>query len=303
MASLLLLLVCALLGILAARYVKGATAFTQPLNWWVLHIALPALVLELIPKLEFEWHLWFLPVSQWLIFLGSWGCFVLLGRALHWSRQRIGAVTLTAGLGNTMYIGYPVIEALLGRDSLPYAVVADQAGSFLAVTIGGAAVTAIYGGQNAVSSIPLGRAIWQRLVKFPAVYALLLGVGVGALGGWPAALDEMLLRLGGTLTPLALFSVGLQFSLRLGPGRRAAVAAGLGWKLVAAPLVVYLMGAAAGLGETMLAVGVLQAAMPPMVAAAILANQYDLEPDLANTILAIGILVSALTLPLAGAGV
>jgi predicted permease len=48
-----------------------------------------------------------------------------------------------------------------------------------------------------------------------------------------------------------------------------------------------------------LTVGVLQAAMAPMISAAILADQYDLEPPLANTVLGAGILLSLLTVPLA----
>lgn len=38
--------------------------------------------------------------------------------------------------------------------------------------------------------------------------------------------------------------------------------------------------------------------MPPMISAAILASQHDLEPGLVNTVLALGILVSIVTLPL-----
>lgn len=299
MESLLLLLVCALLGILTARVVHGSSAFVHPLNWWVLNIALPALVLELIPKLEFGWYLWFLPVSQWLVLLGSWIFCVLMGRALQWSRRRIGGLTLIAGLGNTMFIGYPFIEAILGRDALPAAVVADQAGAFLGLTIGGVIIVALYSGLEVANASSLAHAIWRRLIRFPAVHAIIVGVVVGALGGWPLMIDNMLLRLGATLTPLALFSAGLQFRLYLEGSQRGAVALALMWKLALAPVVVALLGFAVGVGGMTFDVGVLQAAMPPMIAAAIMASQYDLEPDLVNTVLALGILLSILTLPIA----
>ncbi len=298
MESLLLLLVCAILGILAARFVRGAVAFAQPLNWWVLNIALPALVLELIPKLELGWHLWFLPVSQWLVFLGSWCFFAMLGKLLHWTPQRVGGLTLVAGLGNTMFVAYPVIEAALGRDALPYAVVADQAGAFIAFTIGGAVVVAVSSG-NAGQSGNLLHSIVQRLIRFPALYAIAIGLVVGALGGWPTLIDNLLLRLGSTLTPLALFSAGLQFRLYLGRGLRTAVATGLAWKLVLAPILIAGIGWITGTSGMALTVGILQAAMPPMISAAILASQHDLEPGLVNTVLALGILVSIVTLPLA----
>jgi predicted permease len=46
---------------------------------------------------------------------------------------------------------------------------------------------------------------------------------------------------------------------------------------------------------------VLQAAMAPMVSATILADQYELDPPLANTILGAGIVLSLLTVPLGSA--
>ncbi len=296
MTSFLLLLVCAVLGMVTARNVKGAASFTLPLNWWVLNIALPALVLELLPKLEFDWHLWFLLVSQWLIFGGAWVGFAALGRMLDWSKGRVGALVLTAGLGNTLFIGYPVIEAILGREALPYAVIADQGGAFMSFIVGGAIVAAVYSERDATRELALSRLIIQRLIHFPALYAIILGIGVGAMGGWPKDLDAMLLRLGGTLTPIALFSAGVQFRFGVSSDQRGPLAMGLAWKLLLGPLIVYAIGAAAGIGPPMLAVGVMQAAMAPMVSAAILADQNQLEPPLANSMLALGILLSVVTL-------
>lgn len=299
MESLLLLLVCALLGIVAARLVSGAREFVIPLNWWVLNIALPALVLELIPKLTLGWDLWFLPVSQWLVFLGSWAFFALMGKVLHWTPQRIGGLTLIAGLGNSMFIAYPVIEAALGREAMPYAVIADQAGAFMALTVGGAVITAVYSRTSVAASTQLTRVIVHRLVRFPPAYALVLGLAVGRFGGWPVPVDNLLLRIGATLTPLALFSAGLQFRLSLKGDQSGAVALGVAWKLLLAPLIIALLGWTAGSGGFTYTVGVLQAAMPPMISAAILAAQHDLEPDIVSAVLALGLLLSAITLPVA----
>jgi len=58
------------------------------------------------------------------------------------------------------------------------------------------------------------------------------------------------------------------------------------------------MGIAAGIGGLVLTAGVLQAAMAPMISAAILADQYELEPALANTVLGAGIVLSLFTIPL-----
>lgn len=292
MTAFLLLLACLLLGVLAARYARPPIGLAQALNWWVITIALPALVLELVPRIRLDPSLWFLVLSQWLVFLGAWLLFATLGRALHWSRGRIGALVLVCGLGNTSFMGYPLIDALRGRDGLSLAVVADQLGCFVALAIGGALIAALYSG-----STPHPREIARRVLLFPSFLALVAGIAVGQLGGWPAPAAELLARLGQTLTPLALFSVGLRFRLHLGPGQTAPLLMGLGWKLLLAPLAALGLGLLGGVSGLTLKIGVLEAAMAPMISAAILADQHHLEPPLANTVLGAGILLSLVSVP------
>jgi predicted permease len=293
MNAFLLLFLCFALGILVARFGKTPPGIVQGLNWWVLHVALPSLVLDLIPRLHFDWQLWFLVVSMWFVFVGACVVCAVFGHWLKWSRERIGALTLVAGLGNTAFTGYPLIEALRGKEGLGLAVVADQLGCFLALAAGGITVAAWYSGGK-----PQAAAIARRIALFPPFLALLVGVIANALGGWPAPLDAVYERLGATLSPLALFSVGMQFTLHLSRDQFGAVAFALGWKLVAAPLIVLGTGLALGIHGAVLAVAVLQAGMAPMISSAILADQYGLEPRVANATLGVGILISLLTIPL-----
>jgi predicted permease len=294
MSALLLLVACLVLGALVARIAHPPATLPQGLNWWVINVALSALVLHLIPTLRFDWQFWFLSASQWLVFLGAWAAFATLGRALHWSRARIGALTLVCGLGNTAFIGFPMIEALHGREGVKLALVADQLGCFLALAIGGTIVAALYSGKSAST-----KAVTRRVLTFPPFVALVVGIAIGLLGGWPPAVDAIFDRLGATLVPIALFSVGLQFRLQFQRGQAPAVLLALGWKLALAPLLVWLAGLAIGVSDAILTIAVLESAMAPMISAAILAEQNNLEPQLANTVLGIGIVLSLLTVPLA----
>src|SRR4030095_4445567 len=140
MSALLLLVACLVLVVLAARFAHPPATLPQGLNWWVINVALSALVLHLIPTLRFSWQFWFLSASQLVVFLGAWAVFAALGRAFHWARARIGALTLVCGLGNTAFIGFPMIEALRGREGVKLALVADQLGCFLALRLGGKTV-------------------------------------------------------------------------------------------------------------------------------------------------------------------
>ncbi|HEV2622653.1 MAG TPA: AEC family transporter [Frateuria sp.] len=293
MSALLLLFTCLVLGALVARLARPPAGLAAGLNWWVINVALPALVLELIPKLSFDPQLWFPVAAMWLTFGGAWLLFDWLGRRLRWSRERTGAVILVCGLGNTSFMGYPLMQALYGQGGLTLAVVADQLGAFPLLASVGIVVACLYAGRT-----PQPAAIARRIATFPAFVALLVGIAVGVLGGWPPAIEAVFKPLGATLTPLALFSVGLQFKFHPGERQLAAAALGLGWKLLLAPLACWALGVATGVGGLVLTVGVLQAAMAPMVSATILADEYGLDPPLANTILGAGIVLSLLSVPL-----
>lgn len=293
MSALLLLFTCLVLGALVARLARPPAGLATGLNWWVINVALPALVLELIPRLRFDPQLWFPIAAMWLTFGGAWLLFGWLGPRLGWSRERTGALILVCGLGNTSFMGYPMMQALYGQPGLALAVVADQLGCFPVLASAGIVVASLYAGR-----VPQARMIVRRVVTFPAFGALLVGVAVGLLGGWPKAMEGVFAPVGATLTPLALFSVGLQFKLHPGERQLGAATLGLGWKLLLAPLACWLLGRAAGVHGLVLTVGVLQAAMAPMVSATILADEYGLDPPLANTILGAGIVLSLLSVPL-----
>ena len=292
MLPLLLLAGCLLLGIVANLLWVVPQRLIHLLNAWILRIALPALILALLPRLSFERDLWFLVASMWIVFAGGWGVAAFAGGRLGWSRARTGAVALVAGFGNTAFIGYPLIEALRGIEALPLAVVADQFGGFIALATGGVIVASWYGGDRTHPAT-----LVRRIVLFPPFVACLVGVAAGRFGGWPDALERVLHLLGATLSPLALLSIGLQLSLRVRADAWRAIGIGLAWKLAAAPALVYAFGLAVGARGLTLVVAVLQAAIGPMVSAAILAEEHKLDATVANATLAIGVVLSLITVP------
>ena len=293
MSALLLLLVCLALGAVVSRFARPPVGTVPVLNWWVVNIALPALVLQLLPKVRFDPQLWFPPALMWLELLGAWLVMSLLGRALGWSRHRIGALVLVGGIGNTSFMGYPMLMALRGSEAMSLGVVADQVGSFAALATLGIVIASFYAGRN-VTAGQLAR----KVFGFPPFLALLAAIAVGMAGGWPPIVDRMLQAVGSTLTPLALFSVGMQLQLRPQRHELLPTMVGLGWKMLLAPLAGLLLAQWCGIHGPVRVAGVLQAAMAPMITAAIIADQYGLEPPLANTLLGAGILLSLVTIPL-----
>lgn len=296
MNALLLLLGCLSLGYAIARFADAPAGLARGINWWSLRIALPALVLELVPNLVFDPDLWFPILALWVVFVGAWIVAHFAGRALGWSRARIGAVVLMCGLGNTAFAGYPLIEALRGKESLGIAMIADQLGCFTALSIGGIAAAAYYSGGRAHPLV-----VMRRIAVFPPFIAFFVGLLAAQFGGWPDSLNSVLARVGATLTPLAMFSIGLQFHLQLDRAQLGAASVALGWKLFFAPLLVFALGISANVGHEILAVSVLQSAMGPMISAAILVDEHGLDTHVANATLGAGLLLSLVTVPLASA--
>lgn len=287
-AAFLLVIVAFVLGIV----LRGRFPVTAPatLNAWVMQVALPALVLKAVPAIPYSADAIVVGLMPWVTFLGALAGGVWVGRLRGWSRGTTGAVVLTAGLGNTAFVGLPLVTVLIGAEAVPLAVVADQLGSFAVFSTLAIATAAAFAG----SGVALRTIVW-RLVTFPAMPALFIGLVARSLGGWPLVLNDLFAALAATMTPLALFSVGLQLRVTGLAANADALVAALGYKLVLAPLAVF--GIVRGLGvEPMAAeVAVAQCAMAPMVTAGILAQEYDLDPQVATGIVGVGIPVSFLS--------
>ncbi len=115
---------------------------------------------------------------------------------------------------------------------------------------------------------------------------------------YPGWLDALLQRLGATLIPIALVSVGYQLHLSHVRGKALPLATGLVFKLAIAPALILLLfaGLLGSRGEV-LQVTVFEAAMPPMIGASIVAMDHELDPPLLTLMVGIGIPLAFLTLP------
>src|SRR5262249_33709152 len=223
------------------------------------------------------------------------GCafFWLVGRMLGFSPATTGALMLTGGLANTAFIGLPMIEAFYGPEFLGLGILIDQVGSYLVLSTVGIIVASIYSSGESLNA----KAIIRRIALFVPFQAFVLALVLLPFA-YPAWLSELLKRLGGTLIPLALVSVGYQLRLSAVRGKAIALMTGLFFKLALAPaLILVLFAALLGAEGQVMRVTVFEAAMAPMIGASIVAMDHDLDPPLVTLMLGVGIPLSFLTLP------
>jgi predicted permease len=291
MNNLILLILCFIAGMLLRRFRRMPDNAPATLNSFIIHVSLPALTLFYIHQLKFSGDMLLTGLMAWLVFGFSVGFFWLIGRWLALPRATVGALMLVGGLGNTSFFGLPMVEAFYGQTGLSTAIIADQLGSFFALSILGITVAGIYS-----SGRPSALQIIKRIALFPPFISLLIALLLIPIE-YASWFTVLLKRLGDTLAPLALLSVGLQLRLgHIGEHKRN-LAIGLGFKLVLAPLAIFLLYVPLlGSHGQAMQVTLFEAAMPPMITAAIVAAEHDLDPPLANLMVAAGLIISFFTL-------
>lgn len=291
MANLALLLLCFGLGTLARRSGALPDDSHRAVNAWVLYVSLPALVFRSLHRVTVEPSLFASATLLWLVFAVP-----ALVALVRWRRGApvgpTGAVALCAGLGNTAFVGLPLVESVAGPAALGPAAVVDQLGSFLALFLFAMPFAALLSGAAGAARRSL-----TKLLTSPATWALVLAFWLRDVE-LPAAAALVVNRLADMLSPLALASIGWQLDLSALRGRGRAVALGLSWKLLLAPaLVAAALWLARGGLDFSARVVVLQAAMAPMVTAGVVAAEHDLEPRLAAALIAVGVPLSLMTVP------
>ncbi|WP_338815437.1 AEC family transporter (plasmid) [Bernardetia sp. Wsw4-3y2] len=310
MENLLLIFACLGLGFIFKQISIFPKDTHKGINTYIIWVALPCLALVYIPKLELSMSLIWLALMAWVVFGLSILLFKVMAKIFKWSRQTEGCLVLACGLCNTSFVGFPLLEFLYNsKEPLQYAIVCDQAGSFLVVATVGLIVAMSYGGDK-----PTGKIILKKLFYFPPFLAFLVALVILPFGGIEQfftyflseingfeelgiILENVLIKLAAPLVILALFSVGLQIEFSkenfrfLNP-----FFFGLLYKLFLAPLAIYFLYLIV-FEEKNIAfdVGVLEAAMAPMVTGVLLAQEYQLNPKLGGFLLAIGIPLSIAT--------
>jgi predicted permease len=292
MSNILLILISLLGGILLNKYKILPNDSAKTLNSFIIYLSLPAITFYYIPKSSWNLEMTF-PFLMPVLVLGLSTIFFLsIQPILKYSKQTLGALILVAGMGNISFVGYPVIEAVYGGSGLEIAIMVGQ-GGFLSVSVLGVLIAMKFSSKSG----KLKEIAWNVL-KFPPFIAFLLVLPLSFLKlDFSEPLQDSFKQLGGTLTPLAMVSVGLQISFDFKGINWKNVLVGLSFKLLFAPILILLIAKVLlASGSLIGKVSILEAAMPSMVTASIIATEYNLNPKLANFLVGFGLLISGFTL-------
>ena len=292
MSNIILLVACFALGIVLRLSGRLPDNTPSALNGFVVNVSLPALTLLTIHSLAPDPKLVLSALMAWVLFGIGVAFFWLVGRLMKLSRSTTGALILTGSLANTSFIGLPMIETWYGSEFLGIGILIDQLGSYFVLSTLGVIVAGVYSSGAHLDV----RAVTRKILTFTPFVSMLVALALMPFT-YPEWLNTLLQRLGSTLVPLALVSVGYQLRLSQIRGRLPLLGIGLAFKLVIGPLLIFLLFVVLlGQRGPVMQVTVFEAAMGPMIGAAIVAMDHDLDPGFVTLMVGIGIPASFVTL-------
>lgn len=295
--SFLLIVGFIFIGWIAKRNDWLSDTHISSLNNYVIWICLPAIALLKLPLLDFKWSLLFPALMAWFLLPFLVLIILLLARGYRWERNVIGCLLMLVCFGNTSFVGFPIIQAFFGKDALAYAVIYDQIGSFLGLAVIGNLIIAAYASDEQEKSTNSALRLLTKVLTFPPFVAMMFAI---LSQGWylNSMTTQWLSVISMTLVPATMLLVGAYFNLKLESNLRAPLFWGLTLKMLVAPFIAFLILKISHQQQLSAQVTLMEAGMPPMVTASILAIRAKLAPQLAAVAIGYGIILAVIVMPI-----
>jgi predicted permease len=290
MANFILIGLCILAGILFRKNKVLPKDAHKGINAWIIYLALPAVSFKYLPHITFTQDLLLpalAPVCVWALGWLYITCYQKFNPKM--SRATQGGLKLTSSLSNTSFIGFPLILAYFSENEIAIAIICDQITFALLSTIG--IIVAIRSSQTQKLSMQL---VAKKVFTFPPLIGCVLALTLPRFIDI-SALDPLFDKLAGTVGPLALFSIGLQLKFGGWFSELKHIGVALLYKLILAPLAIMLIVITIGMTGTIAKITIFEMAMPTLLTSGVIADQYNLNPKVANLVIGIGIVLSFIT--------
>ncbi|MBD2440115.1 AEC family transporter [Nostoc sp. FACHB-110] len=276
---------------------KLPATFPPRLGQLLFWVGVPISIVAFLRQADLSAQIWIAPAIAYIaIFLGAFLAWLAIkGQAYltHTTFQHPtqGSLILSAMVGNTGYIGFPVTLAMVGKDYFAWALFYDLLGTVFGAYGLGVALASRFGGGKA-NSWQMAKAIFIN----PALWSFGIGLWFRQVHLHPTV-EFYLENLAWVAVALSLVLIGMRLSLLNSWHRLPQAGVSLAIKMVLVPLMVGLTLPFFGITGSPAKVIVLQMAMPPAFATMVLAETFNLDRELAVTSLAVGVMLLLLTLP------
>lgn len=290
-AKLIALLLLLVIGQLMQRRLVLPEAFYDSANALLIRVTLPAMILASMDK-TFSYNVLQNSIILFLVACGAFAAVVLAleiwRRCSHLPGEKLGVYQYLILVGNTAFMGYPVIQAIYGDEGVFYASICNLVHNLITFSY---AVGLLERGVTGVR---------QRRSCSACLLASIVGV-VLFLSPFqlPESVHQALDWMGSITIPLCLLCTGARMSMDSVQRamRSAAVWAVSLTRLVAFPLLLTPVLCILHCSGVTLVVPVVLFATPTALTAGAFAQQYGCDAEFAANTVVLSNLVSLLTLP------
>lgn len=285
------------LGFLAGKVFKVPEEGLGWLNVFIIYFALPAMFFQIISQTPIdELANWSFVFSTAFATYCAFAIAFCIGAVLTRGDVAVSTIMgMVGGYANVGYMGPGLTLAVLGQEAAVPAALIFCFDVALVFTL--APLMMAFAGTEKTALPQLIVNIVKKVVFHPFILATIAGV-IGAAIQFrpPEALHSLLEFLRSAAAPAALFAMGVTVALR--PLKRFPVE--MSWllavKLVAHPLIAYIMlGVIGDFDPVWVATGVLMACLPPAATIFVIAQQYNTYIERASSAILLGTGLSVFT--------
>lgn len=260
------------------------------LNQFVIYISLPAMILLQIPRLTFSIETLIPIITSYTVMIITAILIFLLSKLFSFSKEITGSLLLVAILSNSSFLGIPIINAYMGDSAMPYVLVYDQLGTFIALATYGTFIASYYSNKTKITF----KIMTLKVLTFPPFISLVFALFLMDVE-FNETLTKVLSSFASTIVPIALVAVGLQLQLKLPKEEIKPFSVALFVKLLVAPIIAIFLCKIFEWDNQASIVSIMEAGMAPMITAGAIASMAGLAPRLSSAIVGYGILISFLT--------
>ena len=291
MINFALIFLCISTGVIFSKRKLLPADAHKSLNAWVLYVALPAFSLRFVPEIEWSSQLFLPALTPIAVWCGAWVFVRIYDRKKQLSAGSRTALLITCGLGNTAFIGFPMIAAYYGESEIRHAIVVDQITFILFATVGVITILRTSAGQSKNAERLF---VIKKIFRFPPFLACLAALTVPRLIDI-SFVNPLLEKLVATMSPMALFSIGLQLKLGAVREERKLLTAGLCYKLLLAPGLALALALFLHSTGNMAKISIFEAGMSSHITASLMASQHNLHPKYCSLVVGMGIILGFVT--------
>jgi len=237
MANIILLFISLITGFLLKQFKLVPDTASKTLNQLLVYFFIPGLTILHITETNFKFEFLIPVVSSWLVYIFGFVFFVLLSKWQHFDRKTLAALIMTGGIGSTSFVGFPFFALLYGKEGLEVGILMSMAGTILVcMTLG------ITTGTWFAASKPSVRQLFKNMLCFPPFIAFLVAVLLNIMDIQHTPLTKQILeKIAAPFSIIALLTIGLQMDFSLPTEQKKPLGYGLFYKLILAPLLIYLV--------------------------------------------------------------